>query len=183
MTRVTDGRFKAKVLVRDLKKNKSQVINMDLTAADPDQMRIDVTSTLGMHLFSLVSEEKNVEYLVVREKKHYKGRPSSRALRPVLSVPLNPNHLRNVILRRPIAEKSWSCDEDPRGQLTSCKNLRNKMSIDWKRNKDGRPLILITYPRVAKVQINVRDYERFRGDPETTFNLKVPKSFKSYRLR
>jgi hypothetical protein len=122
-----------------------------------------------------------VEYILVRQKKHFKGSHSERALRPVLKVPIDPSHLRNVIFQRPIADKDWSCTTDG-DELKDCVNLRTKMKVLWKKGSDHRPMIHILYGNRAKIQINVRAVGEFEGVASKVFSLKVPKSFKSYNI-
>ena len=161
---------------------KSQVLNMEVKALEPNRLRMDITSTLGHHVFSLVSTGNQVEYLLVRQKKHYKGASSERALRPVLKVPIDPAHLKNVIFQRPIADKDWSCTTDKKA-VRDCINMRTKMKVEWQQGKDYRPMINISYAKAVTIQINVRAVEDFNGEADKVFALKVPKSFKSYRLK
>ena len=182
MTVITQGQVKTKLLVKDLKSKKSHVLDMQIKALESGPMRMDVTGTLGVHLFSLVTDQDNVEYLLVRQKKHYEGQNSSTALKPILKMPLNPNHLRNIVFQKAIPDKNWTCTNDESGKLRDCIQMRNRLKVIWKENKSGRPLVLINYPRVAQIKIQIKGYEEFSGDAEKTFNLKVPKSFKSYKL-
>ena len=102
------------------------------------------------------------------------------ALKPILNMPLDPNHLRNLIFQLPIADKDWSlsCTDDE-GTLRDCINMRRRIKVMWKKDKSDRPLIDIRYSRRVRVQINVRDVSEYEGDPDKTFSLKVPKSLKN----
>lgn len=182
MTVITEGQVKTKLLVRDLKNKKSHILDMNIKALESGPMRMDVTGTLGVHLFSLVTNNDNVEYMLVRQKKYYSGINSKSALKPILKMPLNPNHLRNIVFQKPISDKGWTCTSDESGKLRDCMHLRDRLKVIWKENKEGRPLVLINYPRVAQIKMQIKGYEKYEGDPEKTFKLKVPKSFKSYKL-
>ena len=176
-----EGKVITKILVEDLKTKKSHLLNMTVKAQKDGPLRMDVTTSVGIHLFSLVTTDEGVEYILVRQKKYYRGENSEMAMKPILNMPLDPNHLRNLIFQMPIADKDWSCT-DQEGVLRDCLNMRRRIKVMWKKDKSDRPLIDIRYSRRARVQINVRDVSEFDGDPEKTFKLKVPKSFKKVRI-
>lgn len=150
---------------------------MDIKALKEGPLRMDITTGMGIHLFSLVTNEEGVEYILVRQKKYYKGENTDMALKPILNVPMDPAHLRSVIFQQPIADKDWSCT-DQEGVLRDCINLRSRIKVMWKKDKSDRPLIDIRYSKRARIQISVRDVAEFDGDVEKTFKLKIPKSFK-----
>lgn len=176
------GHFKSKALVRDLRANKSQVVNLDVKALDLQNFRMDVTTSLGMHVFSLVNTSEKVEYIVVPEKKHFSGKSSPKALAPILSVPIDPRFLGYIFFERQIPDKNWSCDQDAEGKLSTCKDLRTKLTIAWEKSKEGARLIRITYPNVSVVQINIHDFSNALKNKEEILNLKVPSSFKSIQI-
>lgn len=176
------GQFKSKALIRDLTNNKSNVVNLDLKAYDLQNFRLDVTTSLGMHIFSLVHKPEGLEYIVVPNKQHFKGKSSSKALAPIFSAPLDPKYLPYVFLEKAIPDKNWSCDKDSAGVLVSCRELKTKMVISWDRNKDGAHLVKISYPGVSTIQINVNDFSKDLKDREKTLQLKVPESFKTIKI-
>lgn len=176
------GTFDSKVLIRDLKKNRSQVLNLEARATDPENIRIDITSSLGMHVFSLINRGQNIEYMVVSEKTHYQGRSNDQALSPVFSARLDPRLLGRIFFEKPFPEKTWTCTKTDQGRVKDCRSLRTKMLIEWQANKNGSRLISITQPGVSLVQINIRNFKNKADDPESWLKLKVPKSFKSIKI-
>lgn len=171
------GTFKSKVLVRDLRKNKSYVVNAKLQGHQPDRLRLDVTSPLGQHLFTLVSRGDQVEYIVVKEKKYVRTSADANALKEILPVPINPQRLLNVFFESPIQDKNWSCTEKS-GQLQSCKELGSNLTIRWEKQPDGRRRVEIEYPKVTNIQINIYEYEEGYSDKKNLFELPVPKNFR-----
>ena len=182
LSNLESGHFKSKALVRDLKTNKSQVVNLEVKAFDMNNVRLDVTSSLGMHVFSLVNTTDKVEYMIVPEKKHFSGKSGPKALAPVFSAPIDPRYLGYMFFEKPVPDKNWSCENDAENKLATCKDLKSKMTITWEKNKDGSRLIRILYPNVSLVQINVKDFSNDLKNRDETLQLKVPKSFSSQQI-
>jgi outer membrane lipoprotein-sorting protein len=181
LTKETRGHFEGKALVRDKAASKSQVVNVDVKAKYPDELRLDVTSPLGSHLFSFVMVKDKIEYMVVPDKRHFYGTANSDALMPVLKMSLDPVILQNIFFERPIESKSWTCVKDGK-RLASCKALRSGLSVEWApAKKDGR--LVSIESRQASVQIHIKEFKNNFDESDSTFKLKVPKSFTSKKLQ
>jgi len=176
------GHFKAKALVRDLSSGKSQVVNLDLKSIDLENFRLDVTSSLGLHVFSLVARSNQIEYLVVSEKKHYKATASPKALAPIFSTPIDPKWLAYLFFNKSIPDKRWSCTLAKDDRARQCRDLGNKLTVSWETSKDASGLIRIEAPGQSVVQISVREYSNELKDAASILALKVPKSFTTISL-
>ncbi len=183
LSQFSSGHFEAKALIRDLKKNKSHVINLQVNAVQPDKLRVDATSVIGTHIFSLVTDKDKVEYLVVPEKTYFVGKSSAGALKPILPIAISPDHLMNMFFEKPIQEKNWTCSKSAEGILQSCRQRRSKVRVEWSRQKGGQRLIEVSVPSVAMVQMSVRSFDDEVNVKKHPFSLRVPQSFKTVRLK
>lgn len=175
----TEGTFKSKVLIRDLKKNKSYVVNAKFQAHLPDKTRLDITSPVGQHLFTLVTHDNEVEYLAIKDKQHVKTKANATALSQVIPININPTRLANVFFESPIDDKNWSCTKKD-GVLDSCKEMGTKITIAWEMQPDGKRRVKINQPGKAEIQINVYEFEDKVNRDKNPFALETPKSFKVY---
>ena len=92
-----EGQWGSKVLVKDKVKSKSFIVNVDIQAIKDQKLRMDVTAALGTPVAALVMDDNEVKYILFKQKRFYEGQASSRALKPILSVPLNPRLLYNLL--------------------------------------------------------------------------------------
>lgn len=179
MSNKDGGTFKAKVLIRDLKKNKSYVVNAKFQAVKPDQLRLDITSPLSQHLFTLVTNGEEVKYLVVRQKRFVKTKANAAALAEVIPVNINPHRLINVFFQAAIEDKNWSCTMEDK-KLSSCTEQGSKIEIIWENQPDGKRRVKINQPGQTNIQINIYDFEEKVDVSKQPFDLEPPKSFKVY---
>lgn len=167
-------------MVRDKKKNKSFIVNVDLKAESSGNLRMDATSSFGQHLASLVILNEGMSYIVVPQKKYYQGKLESSALKRAIGVSLDPKLLFNLIFEQAPQTKDWSCAKDKKGYLVDCRNLKDKTVIVWKNRDASRKLVTVEHPR-ASIQLNFANFDPEFKPTEKTFALKVPPSFKRIR--
>lgn len=176
------GTWEAKALIKDKKGNQSYVVNLDIAARLNEKLRLDVTSPIGIHLASLVMRGAEVEYILVRKKKYFAGQAKPQVLSPIISVPLDPRVLHNVIFDRPIVDKNWVCTQGDEGMLSECQNLTSGLVLSFSDRVGQRKTVKIEHAD-ANVTINFTDYEKSIGDEARLFDLQVPASFEKYRIR
>lgn len=178
-TTQTEGQWGSKVLVKDKVKSKSFIVNVDIQAVKDKKLRLDVTAALGTPVAALVMNEDQVKYILFRQKRYYEGESSSRVLKPILSVPLDPRLLFNVLFDQPIENKNWSCTKDEKGFLANCESPSEGLKVTWKDRKGRKKAIFIEHEK-AELQMNISS---FTPKADDVFSLKAPKSFTKYRIR
>ena len=94
-------------------------------------------------------------------------------------MPLNPQLLYNILFDMSFETKDWSCSKDANGFLGECRNDRQNLKVIWKDRKGRRKAVYIEHPK-ADIQMNITDFE---PKVDAVFSLKVPDSFKKYRIR
>ncbi len=178
----TEGQWQAKVLVRDAKVGRSQIVNMNVQAVNQSRLRMDITAALGHHVASLVLRKDQVEYLLTSEKKFYSGRSNENALRPILALPLNPQLLYNVLFDLPIEEKGWTCTKDQKDFIADCKNLSSGLEIKWSERKGRRKTVHITH-QLGAIQMNFMAYKPKVEGADSQFDLVSPQGFQQQKIR
>lgn len=174
-----EGQWGSKVLVKDKVKSKSFIVNVDIQAVRDQKLRMDVTAAMGTPVASLVLDADEVKYILFRQRRYYEGVASNKALKPILSVPLDPRLFYNLLFDQPIADKSWSCTKDEKGFLAVCESPAEGLKVTWKDRKGRRKAIYIEHDK-ASLQMNLSS---FSPRADEVFSLQAPKSFKKYRLR
>lgn len=173
------GQWQARALVRDKVKGKSHVVNLDLNAVKGEKLRMDVTSTVGIHVASLVLIGNDLKYALIRDKKFYQGRTSPSALQPVIAVPVDPHLFYNILFDQPVMAPNWKCSESE-GLVKECQNKVTKLSIRWDRK--GQFKTVFVEHEKGSLQLNFRSFESKVSDKAGLFELTAPKGFSQYRI-
>lgn len=182
MSATQEGTWSSKVLVRDKTTHKSFILNVDAKAQWQKNMRLDLVSPVAGHVASLYANDKQVQYLLVPQKKFYEGRASEQILKPVLAVPLNPNWLYNIFFDRPFAEKDWSCTQDPQGRVEKCQNAQKKITVTWKDRMGERKTVLVDHA-LGALQMNFVTFDAQVADAGKAFHLEAPKNFEKLKVQ
>src|SRR4051812_36588867 len=103
---VQEGQWKAKALIKDAEH--SYIVNLNLNVKKGEATRMDVTTTLGTGVASLVADNKDVRYTLYESKRFYFGSPQPGVMRPILAIPFDPRWLQNILFDTAIPEKSWT---------------------------------------------------------------------------
>ncbi len=142
-------------------------------AQQPDRLRVDVTSALDTVVFVMVMNEKEVRFLVPREKKYYITQQGERALRPILNVPLDPRALLSFLFDQFPADKMWKCVVAASGLPQSCRHLRHKIQVQWK-SRDGERRKLLVSSDQVEIEMSLGDFQAKVENPDKIFDLKIP---------
>lgn len=177
---VEKGSWQTRILVRDKKKAQSFIVNVDLKAEASGKLRMDATSSFGQHLASLVINGKSVTYIVVPQKKYFKGKVSRTTLKRAIGVNINPNLLFPMIFEQPPASSDWICTKDKKGYLNKCLHEKDGIEMTWKNRDAGRKLVTFDHER-AKIQMNFAGFDPEFLPTAKTYRLKIPRSFRRIR--
>lgn len=182
LANVTEGHWKARALIKDLEQGRSYIVNLDMNAIRSERARMDVTSTLGTGVASLAVDAKEVRYILFDSKKFYFGSPQPDVMRPILAIPFDPRWLHNILFDEPIAEKSWTCENDNSGFLKECRDSASGLKITWFAREGDRKSVLLQHTK-ATVQINVRSFQPKVEDRKNLFVLEAPAGYQKLRVR
>lgn len=175
------AQWETKALVKNLKDNKSQSINIDILAIKNQRVRFDVTAILGYQVASLVMSPKEISYIIYPEKKFYYGKSSERAMERVIGLPLHPMNLANIAFDEPVRGTGWVCEMDMTGFLSKCENKTRAMAVLWKERIEGGKKVVITAPQFEMQWLFKPVQTEVQFKPET-FTLKQPEGFKAIQI-
>jgi hypothetical protein len=178
----TEGHWRGKALIKDLKEAKSYVVNLNLNAVRNERARMDVVSSLGTGVAVLTADDSEVRYMLMMEKKFFTGTPSTEVMRPILMIPFDPRWLHNVLFEVPFLDKSWSCQKDNAGFLSSCENASVGLKVTWSNRQGEKKTVLIEHSR-ASVQINLATFKPKVEDRKNLFALEAPSNYRKFRVK
>lgn len=173
-----EGSWKAKSLIQDLKKRQSYVVYIDINAISPDKVRMDVETSLGIHVASFSLNQERVQILVPDRKRYYSGKSSPKALKKVIPLELDPRWLVDVLFEKNMSEPNWKCTNDNNNQLKACE--RKGLKITW--TKRQRQMRVVAFEsKTAKVQMQLKGFEASAKQGEF-YSIKKPKGFRHIKL-
>lgn len=177
-----EGQWKAKALIKDNEQSRSYIVNLNLNVLRGEETRMDVTTTLGMGVASLLVDNRDVRYVLYDSKRFYYGTPSPGVMRPILTIPFDPRWLQNILFDTPIPERSWNCTEDSSRVLKDCVDSVSGIKITWSNRSGAKKTVLIEHSK-ASVQINVQSFKPKVEDRKNLFSLEAPEGFQKLRVR
>ena len=175
------AQWETKALVKNLKENKSQSINIDILAIKNQRVRFDVTAILGYQVASLVMSPKEISYAIYPEKKFYYGKSSERAMERIIGLPLHPMNLSYIAFDEPVRGIGWACEMDMTGFLAKCENKAKGITVLWKDRIEGSKKVVITAPQFEMQWLFKPVQTEVQFKPET-FTLKQPEGFKAIQI-
>lgn len=181
LNQATEGQWRAKALVKDRERSRSFIVNMNFNAVKGGPSRMDVTSTLGTGVASLLVEPREVRYVLFESKRFYFGPPQAEVMRPILAIPFDPRWLHNLLFEEPITDKGWTCENDAGGFLQSCQDASG-LKVSWSGRHGEHKTVMIDHPR-ASVQLNISSFRPKVEDRKDLFVLEAPEGYQKLRVR
>lgn len=177
----SQGTWSAKAQIKNLKQNKSQVVNMDVIAIKDSAMRVEITATLGIPVASILLRDKQISYAVHTQKKFYSGDISEKALQPVMQIALNPNWLYVIFFDQEIKDRDWICEKNQEGLVEKCVNSKTNQQITWSERMGENKRILLKNSDF-ELNILVKDFTTKVEAQDQVFSLDIPANYKRYKL-
>lgn len=172
------GQWEAKAMIKNRETGEASIVSLDVLAQKPNPIRVEVTTSLGMALASVVIKESEIEYLIPKQKKYYQGPISELSLVPVLNIKVDPRLLGAAFFET--AYPDWECQADG-GLLESC-SAPGGVQLKWERESSNDRRVSISGP-AFEVQIQTKKFIEKETLSANAFALKVPGSYKKYRLK
>ena len=169
-------------MIRDLRQNKTQNLDIDIFAIKNDRARFEVTALLGFQVASLVMSASEIACAIYPEKKFYYGKNSEQALARLLNLPLHPMNLTYIAFDEPVRGPGWSCQKDSTtGLIANCTNMSRNITVEWKERNQGEKKVVIRAPQFEmQWHFNAPQTEvQFKSD---LFTLKQPEGFKAIQV-
>lgn len=141
--------WETKAAVKDIRKNKTNQVTIDLVAIKNQKLRMEASATLGYQVGSVVMNQNDFVAIIYPQKKIFKGPLNDSSLVRTFNMPIPPRALYSIAYDEPIRGKEWKCHFDDNKVINMCDNGLTK--IEWLNRKEGAKLVKISS---ATVEIN-----------------------------
>jgi hypothetical protein len=178
---VQEGQWRAKALIKDREANKSYIVNLNFNARRNRSARMDVTTTLGMGVASLLVDSGEARYILLDSKRFYYGVPQPGIMRPILAIPFDPRWLQNILFDIPFKDASWSCEQGKDGFLASCVNNDQGLKLTWTARSGDHRTVLIEHNK-ASVQLNMTSFKPKVEERKNLFTLEAPDGYQKLHV-
>lgn len=159
--------------MHDKKQSKRFIVNADFLAAKPDQLRMDITTPLGVHVASVAMTNGKMTYIVPQQKAYYEGRASAQAFARTLNFAIDPKLILNVLFDQPVQQKGWKCKmEEP--LVSEC--ALGAYKITWSNRRAQEKSVIISHPQY-QVELKFHKFKVPSSIKETVFTIKKPEGF------
>lgn len=176
-----EGFWQSKVLLKDFKKNRTTLVDVNFNAIKNEKLRADITATMGYNVAILQVDSNQFQLLVHSQKKAYIGRASEKSLYPVLGIDLDPRILFYLLFDESLPQKNWTCNNDESGLPLLCNSNTGAVSVRWSERK-GESKKITMNKTGFEMQIFIKNYETKVQSPELIFKTKIPDSYTTHQL-
>lgn len=165
--------------MRDIKKNKTQNVSIDVFANNVQQTRIEVSAIMGYRVASVVLSPEKWGAAIYPQKKFYYGQNQTESLASLLQIPLEPSDVLNILWGKKMGA-GWKCTgkaEEP----SQCEKRESDLRVNWVERTAEKQILHIVSPQFEmKWSLKAPQTEvQFKPD---LFTLTQPKGFKAIQL-
>lgn len=170
------GKWNARILFKDIRPNgKSQVVNAVIIGKKPGQFRLEIISSLGQHLASIVKSGKQLQLLAVSDKVLFEGPATSKAFARATGVALDPQVVFDALFdQEPLG---FECVRQKNGFLEKCEDKAQGIRLEWQDREVSRKRVLIVGAEFM-LQMQLQGFSTEVQFSDSTFQLDLPTGFK-----
>lgn len=176
-----EGSWQARVQVKDLMTNKSEVLSLEVLSIKDEALRMELTGTLGVRVASLLMKDNQIAYAIHTQRKFYSGSISSRSLQPLLKVQLDPKWLYPVFFDEAVKGSDWKCSSGADRLIDKCEQISTKHEIIWSERQGENKRVVIRGDNF-EINVLVKDFTTKVEYPDKAFTLEAPATYKRYKL-
>lgn len=167
------GEWEARVLVKNRTQAKSFLVNVDFIAVRPGQMRMDVTTPVGMHVASIALNDNVMTYVVPRKKTYYQGPATSQSFAKTLNFSFDPKLMMNILFDQPVQYKGWTCKSQ--GELVS-ECSQGALKITWAKRTSKDKTVLVSHPQY-QIELKFHNFDVPAKVKDGLFTIQQPEGF------
>lgn len=134
--------WETKAAVKDIRKNKTNQISIDVVSIKNQKLRMEASATLGYQVGTLVMGPNDFVAVIYPQKKIFKGPLNEKSLARTFNMPIPPAALYSIAYDEPIKGAQWKCQYDANKWISICDSGVSK--VEWLNRKEGSKLIKIT---------------------------------------
>lgn len=160
-------------MIRDKAQSRSHVVHIDAIAIQPDKLRMEFTSPVGIYLGTFVLNEKQVSYILADNNRLRTLPANENSMRPLIRTPLDPYLLVDILFDIEPKGSGWLCERDEKSFLKKCNNEDKKISLNWLQRQSRQRALEIETPS-ARIQLSLQGFRSKVETDENTFKI-LPK--------
>lgn len=166
MTEYQEATFSGKMKLTNLETDQSLILNLDLFAKKPALLRMEITTSVGFHVASLILEQDTF-HLIIPSKKIYRfGTSHTYVFADVIPLPIDPKWIIPIFFEEPLP--SWTCQWDEGGYLQACQFEAFK--VTWTKRK-GYQKTLSIFSDQFEGLIYIKNFKPYLPSNAKLFNL------------
>jgi hypothetical protein len=173
--------WEAKAQIKDLKRNSSNNVSIDIIASGKKAVRFEVSTSLGLSVASMLLKGQDISYVVKPWKKYYFGSANEDSLVPILKMNVDPRWFYNFLYEEPLQADGWNCVFDQGGLLETCINSDLNYTITWS-DREGKKKRVKVSSEKFEINLLVKDFKTLVEAPEGAFVLQGPDDYRKIKL-
>lgn len=177
-----EGQWRGKAMVRDLRKGKNTLLNLDILAREPSQLRMEITGSFGVHVASIALNGKEVRFILTQEKRFVAAPAGTDSFSRLVPVRIPPAALLAILFERQLPPADWKCERDRATQLArACEHRGEGVTVTWM-ERNGRNRRLKIAATEAEIEM-VLDEARSKVElTDSAFVLTPPSGYRQERM-
>jgi hypothetical protein len=168
-------------LVKDTEHKKSYVVFSEIIAQRPANLRLDVITSLGMHVARLTMNENTLSYILPREKKYFTGVPQPKVLKPILRIEADPRWILNLLFDTEPTSDGWECKRDAKNRLESC-HSESGVELSWTERESSRKTVSVK-TMAGEIQLQLSGFQPNVEVKDEMFQMKPPAGYRAFRIK
>lgn len=158
---------------------RTQIITADIIAQRPGNLRIEVISSLGMHLASFVMNDSKFILALPTQRKFHEGVPGPKSLKPLTPVELDPRWLVSFLFDTAPSGGGWKCVTE-KGFLKTCSQHDGKLKFEVLNREMSRRTIKF-FSAKSTIEMELKNFQPNVQVEKTTFEVIRPEGFDAIR--
>ncbi len=152
---------------------------MDALAKEPHQLRLEITTQLGIPVASIVIDKDRMQALIPQQKRFIDAPATAQAMGKIARLPIEPAILMDLLFDNGLNErKGWACDTNSEQR---CVHAATSASVVWRKREGDPRQFLLDSPR-AEGNFSIREVKTKVEFGGSTFKLTPPASYKTEKL-
>ncbi len=152
---------------------------MDALAKEPHQLRLEITTQLGIPIASIVIDNNRMQALLPQQKRFIDAPATAQAMGRIARLPIEPAILMDLLFDNGLNErKGWSCDDNSEQR---CTHAATSASVVWRKREGSPRQFVLDSPR-AEGNFSIREITTKVEFTEATFKLVPPTNYKVENL-
>jgi len=177
-----EGQWRGKAMVRNWKTGKNGVLDIDILAREPSQLRMEITGTFGVHVASVALNDGEVTTILTQEKRFVRSPAGENALVRLVPVRIPPGALLAVLFERELPAADWKCDRSADSSLpVFCAHRSGEIGVKWL-ERNGRNRRLKITSKEADIEFVIDQAKSKVEFNKDAFTLAPPSGYKEERL-